>query len=236
MTRVLAGLFPLSPTTSPTTMQNSESTTDPDPFDTILNLEEDFYAEGYQLGLADGTRQGRLEGRALGLEKGFEKHLALGRIQGRAAVWAARLAQNGTTQTSGSMEQENTNTGAELQREGQPVPQKLPPKAKGVKSTNLLQPLANNPRLEKHIQSLKAIVDPGRLSMQNTDEAVADVDARLKRARLKVVVIERIIGEVTPEENQGHSNESTDHGQNGAGDEQMGESNVEDVNPLLLRR
>lgn len=60
-------------------------------FDPLLSLEEDFYQEGHALGMADGQYSGRLEGRAFGLEKGYEKFLELGRLQGRASLWKARL-------------------------------------------------------------------------------------------------------------------------------------------------
>jgi hypothetical protein len=44
-----------------------------DPFDSVLNLEDDLYTSAYALGAADGSRAGRVEGRIFGLEKGFEK-------------------------------------------------------------------------------------------------------------------------------------------------------------------
>lgn len=62
-----------------------------DPFDSLLSLESQYHTEGYGLGYADGSRAGRIEGRVFGLEKGFEKFLELGRLNGRADVWQARL-------------------------------------------------------------------------------------------------------------------------------------------------
>ncbi|KAG8168745.1 hypothetical protein KVR01_001494 [Diaporthe batatas] len=62
-----------------------------DAFDDLLNLEEQFYSEGYQQGVADGDRAGRIEGRAFGMEKGFEKFVEAGRLHGRSIVWANRL-------------------------------------------------------------------------------------------------------------------------------------------------
>lgn len=61
-----------------------------DPLDDILDLENQYYREGYDLGLEDGSRAGRIEGRVFGLEKGCEKFLQMGRLNGRAAVWSAR--------------------------------------------------------------------------------------------------------------------------------------------------
>ncbi|KAH8153763.1 uncharacterized protein LAJ45_01530 [Morchella importuna] len=67
-----------------------------DIFDSLLSLEEDFYQEGYALGVKDGEQAGRIEGRAFGLEKGFEKFLELGRLQGRCSVWKARIPPQST--------------------------------------------------------------------------------------------------------------------------------------------
>jgi hypothetical protein len=64
---------------------------DSDPLDSLLSLEDQYYTEGYNLGLTEGARAGRIEGRTFGLEKGYEKFLELGRLGGRAAVWSARL-------------------------------------------------------------------------------------------------------------------------------------------------
>ncbi|KAF2770087.1 hypothetical protein EJ03DRAFT_241206, partial [Teratosphaeria nubilosa] len=63
-----------------------------DPFATLLTLEDTYFAEGYTLGLRDGTRAGRIEGRVFGLEKGYSKAVEMGRLHGRAKIWHARLS------------------------------------------------------------------------------------------------------------------------------------------------
>lgn len=60
-------------------------------FDSLFSLEETFYKEGYELGLADGKRAGLIEGRLTGLERGFEKFGQMGRLHGKCAVWAGLL-------------------------------------------------------------------------------------------------------------------------------------------------
>nr|POE85471.1 protein oraov1 like [Quercus suber] len=65
-------------------------TLEDDVFASILSLEEDYHNEGYNLGVADGARAGRIEGRQFGLEKGLAKALEMGRLRGRACVWSAR--------------------------------------------------------------------------------------------------------------------------------------------------
>jgi len=60
-------------------------------FDSLLSLEETYYAEGYEEGLRDGEKVGLVEGCLFGFEKGFDKFLELGRLQGRVSVWKARI-------------------------------------------------------------------------------------------------------------------------------------------------
>jgi hypothetical protein len=72
-----------------------------DPLDSLLSLEDQYHTEGYNLGLIDGARAGRIEGRTFGLEKGYEKFLELGRLGGRAAVWSARLSPSSVSVSSG---------------------------------------------------------------------------------------------------------------------------------------
>jgi hypothetical protein len=71
--------------------QSTDSNTKDDPFDTLLSLEEQYHAEGLQLGISDGARAGRIEGRLFGLQKGFEKALEMGRLNGKATVLQSRF-------------------------------------------------------------------------------------------------------------------------------------------------
>ncbi|KAK5718116.1 hypothetical protein LTR17_015838 [Elasticomyces elasticus] len=67
-----------------------------DPFATLLNLEDQYHTEGYNLGVTDGSLAGRIEGRLFGLEKGFSKFTEMGRMNGRAAIWRGRLSPTQT--------------------------------------------------------------------------------------------------------------------------------------------
>ncbi|ROV90561.1 hypothetical protein VSDG_07445 [Cytospora chrysosperma] len=142
-----------------------------DAFDSLLNLEERYYSEGYEQGVADGDRAGRIEGRAFGIEKGFEKFVEAGRLNARSIVWANRLPQASTTAATAVA---STPDGAQ---------ERLPVLSGG------------GARLEKNIVTLHALVEPDTLSTENTDEAVNDFDDRVKRAQGKARVIERQIGE-----------------------------------------
>jgi hypothetical protein len=62
-----------------------------DPLDDVFNLEDRFYQEGYNQGLEDGVKAGRIEGRSFGMETGFDKFLESGRLASKAIVWANRL-------------------------------------------------------------------------------------------------------------------------------------------------
>ncbi|KAF9738693.1 hypothetical protein PMIN06_008730 [Paraphaeosphaeria minitans] len=148
----------------------------PDPFDSILTLEDDLYTTAYAQGAADGSRTGRIEGRIFGLEKGFEKFAALGQLHGRAVVWGARLpaTPNLPTTVEPSTEKEKESESAK-----EPV----------------LKSLGGNERLKKHIHMLHGLTDPLTFSTLNTEEAVADFDDRFKRAGAKAKIIERIVGE-----------------------------------------
>lgn len=163
-----------------------------DPFDSLLGLEDRYYDEGYQLGVADGSRAGRIEGRIFGMEKGFDKFVASGVLHGRAEIWGSRLPR-----------------GQELGSDSQPLARSVPNEGtderieasqgttKQQDVGSMLPSLAANPRLEKHIQTLYALVEPVSLSTQNTEDAVSDFDDRLKRASAKAKVIEKLVGETS---------------------------------------
>lgn len=131
--------------------------TSTDLFPETLNLEEQFFQEGYSLGVADGQKSGRIEGRRFGLEKGFEKAVEMGRLNGKAFVWEGRM----TAAPTGSV----------------------------------VQPISGNERLKKHIQRLVTLTDPEGMSLENGEEEVSEFDDRLKDAKAKAVIIERILGE-----------------------------------------
>ena len=152
-----------------------------DPFEDVLNLEEQFYQAGYKQGQADGVRAGRTEGRQLGLEKGFQKFVESGRLCGRAVVWANRLP---AASSNDAVPPSSAKPAAAAQSGGD-----------GNRQCSSLPRLPNNPRLQKNIVTLYALVETDTLSTDNTDEAVNDFDDRVKRAQGKARVIERIVGE-----------------------------------------
>lgn len=149
-----------------------------DAFDDLLNLEEQFYSEGYEQGVADGDRAGRIEGRAFGIEKGFEKFVEAGRLQGKSIVWANRLPQA----------QQQPQDAAGFVPPAPQVPEACKRQVLPVLS-------GGGARLEKNIVMLHALVEPDTLSTENSDEAVNDFDDRVKRAQGKARVIERHLGE-----------------------------------------
>lgn len=155
----------------------------PSTFDEVLGLEEEFYDGGFQQGLADGVKAGRIEGRTFGLEKGFEKYIESGRMYGKALVWANQIHSIPKVSAPGTAIQE-TSTQLAISHEtglNEPPHTSLPP-------------LPNNQRLAKHIKVLHALSESESLSTANTEESVTDFDDRLKRAQGKTKVIERIVG------------------------------------------
>lgn len=152
---------------------NTQSLTE-DPFDSLLTLEDTLYTSAYTQGSTDGARAGRIEGRVFGLEKGFEKFAALGELHGRSVVWGSR-ALTQLIQPAVQKADENTNEARQHDVE--------------------LPKLQASQRLINNITLLHSLTDPLTFSTENTEEAVADFDDRVKRAGAKAKVIERIVGE-----------------------------------------
>jgi len=164
-----------------------------DPFEDVLNLEEQFYQEGYKLGQEDGDKAGRSEGRSLGLERGFQKFAEGGKLFGRAIVWANRLPAVKSKHAAGGASDADLESTAITNA--------------GKKESQIisLPSLPNNARLEKHITTLYALVEADTLSTENTDEAVNDFDDRIKRAQGRAKIIERMVGEGAASKTKAHT-------------------------------
>lgn len=150
---------------------------EPHAFDSVLDLEEQFYTDGFNQGVADGVKAGQIEGRTFGLEKGFEKYVQSGRLHGKSLIWANRVPQL----------HKPTNADSSLDASEPPSSSKSP--------QSRLHPLSDNQRLAKHLKVLHALAESETLSTENTEEAVSDFDDRLKRAQAKAKIIERMIGD-----------------------------------------
>ena len=156
-----------------------------DLFDGLLDLEDQYYHEGYDLGVKDGTQAGLLEGRLFGLEKGFEKYVAMGTMHGRSVLWAGMLPQFRPGRSSiGDVSPVAIPDDTQKcpQREDMPAPGALPS-------------IQSNARLEKHIRTLYALTEPSSLSTENNEDSVADFDDRLRRANGKIKMVETVLGE-----------------------------------------
>ncbi|KAL9609910.1 MAG: hypothetical protein Q9167_005355 [Letrouitia subvulpina] len=157
-----------------------------DLFDDVLDLENEFYDEGYNLGQKDGYRAGLVEGRLFGLEKGFEKYAAMGRLHGKSVVWTERLLppqhkkQPAKTDSNETFNDERAWT---------------------AETSSLLLKIPENPRLEKHIRTLFALTEPASLATDNSEDSVTDFDDRLKRADGKVKIIEKLIEKGATDDN-----------------------------------
>ncbi|KAK8056415.1 hypothetical protein PG993_001642 [Apiospora rasikravindrae] len=161
-----------------------------DPFDDVLNLEDQYYDQGYKLGYDDGFQAGKIEGRSVGLKKGYEKFMEAGRLQSKAVIWANRIPNmQKAAQTKGDAA---TKMAARSKQSSEHAQSQGPD---GSNMANLPLISNSNARLEKNITSLYALVEPGTLSTENTDEAVNDFDDRFKRAQGKLKIVERAIGE-----------------------------------------
>lgn len=232
-----------TPPSNPQKPSEAMSNQEADLFDSLLNLEETFYQEGYADGVADGERAGLVEGRIFGLEKGFEKYVRMGRLHGKAVVWAGRLPPRPENETRPSDDDRIHSTKipgtTEIQEgDGETSPPlasseegQLPPAAIKASALKPLPFLSDNPRLEKHIRTLYALVEPSSLSTTNSEEAVADFDDRLKRAEGKVKIIEKLIGELGDGETMRDGEQGGKISQKSSGD-----GSIEDISSLRVRR
>ncbi|KAJ5740958.1 hypothetical protein N7493_000830 [Penicillium malachiteum] len=181
--------------------------------DSLLDLEEQFYHEGYQLGVADGAEAGYTEGSVFAVEKGFEKFVEMGRLYGKALVWAQRLAdskQDETSQVTPEVTQPDTlSLDPSICKEMPKIP-------------------AHSARLARNLATLLELVDPASLDMSNTEDAVNDVDERLKGAAVKAKLIQRAMGE--SEESLSAQSNARDVSKPGDGT-----GSIEDISSLNIR-
>lgn len=182
--------------------------------DSLLDLEEQFYNEGFDLGAADGAKAGYTEGSVFAVEKGFEKFMELGRLYGKALVWAQRLADSKSPEAS-----------------EQPLNQPVTADALSL-DPSICKEMPSLPshsaRLIRNLEILLELVDPASLDMSNSEEAVNDVDERLKGAAVKAKLIQRAMGE--SEEALGTRSNAKDGQRPGDGT-----GSIEDISSLNVR-
>lgn len=187
---------------------------DSDPLDGLLDLEEQFYKEGFDLGVADGAAAGYTEGSVFAVENGFEKFVEMGRLYGKALVWAQRLAESHPHETSVQpMSHLATETSISLDPSICKKMPGLPP---------------HSSRLMTNLQVLLELADPASLGMSNTEEAVNDVDERLKGAAVKAKLIQRAMAE----SQEVLSDQSNIQDEQKPGD---GTGSIEDISALNVR-
>ncbi|KAJ5768838.1 hypothetical protein N7520_003397 [Penicillium odoratum] len=183
-----------------------------DLLDGLLDLEEQFYNEGYQLGVADGAEAGYTEGSVFAVEKGFEKFVEMGRLYGKALVWAQRLADAKPNESCEQPVDQSDVLSLDPSSICKAMP-KIP---------------AHSARLARNLATLLELVDPASLDMSNTEEAVNDVDERLKGAAVKAKLIQRAMGE--SEEPLGVQSYAKDVSKPGDGT-----GSIEDISSLNIR-
>jgi hypothetical protein len=151
--------------------------------ESLLDLEEEFYKEGYSLGATEGAQAGYIEGSVFAVEKGFEKFIEMGRLYGKALVWGQRLAELDASRPKDTSYMSQLHSGKDKGTCLEPFI---------CKEMSSFPPSS---RLAKNINTLLELVDPASLPMKNTEEAVTDVDERLRGAAIKAKLIQRALGE-----------------------------------------
>ncbi|KAL8842792.1 MAG: hypothetical protein Q9176_002428 [Flavoplaca citrina] len=164
-----------------------------DPLDELLDLENTFYKEGYDLGIQDGNRTGRIDGRLFGLTSAFEKYSTMGTLHGRSVIWSARLSAPPLR----SEQEDSANDRGALATDGHSIGSPKSHNEAGPASTSSssLPREPHNSRLQKHIRTVYALTEPASISTDNTEEAVSDFNDRLKRAEGKAKIIEKSFDE-----------------------------------------
>lgn len=71
--------------------------------DKILNLEEDYYRQGYQEGQEFSTKQQYNEGKEYGYQTGFQRFLIIGYIQGLVSYWLTNIKDYDTERENTSL-------------------------------------------------------------------------------------------------------------------------------------
>ncbi|KAL8758814.1 MAG: hypothetical protein Q9199_001225 [Rusavskia elegans] len=169
-----------------------------DPLDQLLELENTFYKEGYDLGVQDGSCTGRIEGRLFGLTSAFEKFNAMGNLHGRSIIWSARFSTPQLASKSEDLANDHdalattaiSTKSSKSSRDFKPAGTSL-----SSSSSSSLPQVPHNSRLEKHIRTLYALTEPASLSTDNTEDAVSEFNDRLKRAEGKAKIIEKLLDE-----------------------------------------
>jgi hypothetical protein len=201
----------------------------PDPFDDLLSLEDEFYKEGYDLGITDGDREGLVEGRLFGLKQGFEKYAAMGKLHGRAMIWAGRLP---SSNIGIAVDDEEVGEQNLMKPSEEPSVNE-----REVRDTSCqrVPDLPKSARLENHVRTLYALTEPVSLSTENSEEAIQDFEERLHQAEAKVRIIEKLAGESSPNEDAGNplakGHRSPPHDRMN----KTGNGDIEDVSVLHVR-
>ncbi|KAI6248222.1 hypothetical protein HI914_03699 [Erysiphe necator] len=164
------------------------------PFTEVLNLEQDFFQSGFEQGLIDGEAAGRLEGRTLGLEKGFEKFCEAGRLYGRSLIWANQQPYlppkiDHETKKEDNVDENNGDIANQVRKSHVACTASI------SELDFALPPIPNYQKLSQRIKSLHDLMEPETLSFENTEEAMSDFDDRLKKARAKLRLIQKLIDE-----------------------------------------
>ncbi|RAL09289.1 Yae1 family protein [Aspergillus homomorphus CBS 101889] len=189
--------------------------------ESLLDLEEEFYQEGFNLGSADGALAGYTEGSVFAVEKGFEKFVEIGRLYGKALVWAQRLADSDPSVSAKADSQSKDEVGTS----DQPSEGLLDPSI-----CKLMPNLVASSRLPKNLDTLLELVDPASLPTANDEEAVNDVDERHKGAVMKAKLIQRALGE--RDDNSDIHPDAKETSTAPAGD---GTGSIEDISSLSIR-
>lgn len=147
----------------------------------LLELEDGFYKEGFEAGVADSAYAGMLEGKIFGIEKGYDKALELGKLHGRGLVWQQRQRPDSQIKAESSSQ---TLSGS---------PSATPSSLRDALSA--MNSLPKSSRLEKNIESLVSLSEPKDVPNDNSDESVGQVEDAIAKSKAKAKMVAITAGE-----------------------------------------
>lgn len=147
----------------------------------VLELEDGFYNEGFEAGVADSAYAGMLEGKVFGIEKGYDKALELGKLNGRALVWQRR--QQSTAQDAAEKPSHTTSGGTSASQ------------STLDDALQAMNGLGTTSRLVKQIETLMTLSDTKNVPNDNSDASVSQVEDAIAKSKAKAKIVAVAAGE-----------------------------------------
>ncbi|ODV85502.1 hypothetical protein CANARDRAFT_23035 [[Candida] arabinofermentans NRRL YB-2248] len=160
-------------------MKNSETDSYFD-FDSVLNLEDQYYNEGFNEGQLEGSMKQFHEGKELGIQTGYQRLLIIGQLRTLVNYWIEKIDRLIESNTMGT---ESSSSDLSV----------------SVVSVSVKKPKRDNHKVKKTLDGLKMLLDSlydnDKINLTNSDEDVQTYETILKKARAKVRSLSTVLGD-----------------------------------------